>query len=52
MDIFMIPYKRRLESDDTVQGRVRMNCGPDGDDLTVEDEDAPELATLRPLSKC
>ena len=31
---------------------VRMNYGPDGDDSTVEDDNASELATLHLLSKC
>ena len=50
--MLMTPYGRRLENDDTVQARVKMNYGPDGDDSKKKDEDAPELATLRLLSEC
>ena len=48
----LLPYNRRPESDDAVQEFVRMNCGPDGHDTTAEDENSPELTTLRILSKC
>ena len=48
----MTPCKVRLGNDDIGQERdsaqrIRMRCGPDGGDSTVEDEDAPERATLR-----
>ena len=47
----MTPCKGRLGgSDDAGQERVRVKCGPDGGDLTMEVEDAPELATLSSLS--
>ena len=48
----MTPYVRRLGNDDAVQERFQMNYGPDDADSMKEDEDAPELTTLRPLSKC
>ncbi len=39
-------YVRWLENENTVQERAKMTYGPDGNDSTKEDEDAPELATL------
>ena len=48
----MTPYVRRLGNDDAIQDHVKVTYGPDDDDSTTEDEDVPELATLRLLSKC
>ena len=48
----MTTYVSRLGNDDAVQERVKMNYGPNGNDSTKKDEDAPELTTLRLLSKC
>ncbi len=48
----MTPYVRRLGNDDAVQERVKKTSGPDGDDSTKGDADAPELATLRLVSMC
>ena len=42
----------RRHSPGACQYELWSQCGPDGDDSTWEDEDAPELKTLRPLSKC
>ena len=47
----MTLYVGRLGNDGAVQERAKMNSGPDGDDSTKEDEDAPGLAVPRLLSK-